>query len=31
MVILVGVDANDLYDAYCVKDEKLHVRLNNGY
>ena len=31
MIILVGVDSNDLYNAYCIKDEKLHSRLDNGY
>lgn len=31
MLILVGVDSSDLYNAYCLKDEKLHKRLNEGY
>jgi len=30
-IILVGVDANDLYDAYRTKDKKLHDRLDTGY
>lgn len=31
MLILVGVDSKDLYSAYCLKDKKLHRRLDEGY
>ena len=31
MLVLVGVDADELFDAYCLKDRKLHDRLDNGY
>tara|TARA_B100000131_G_scaffold323267_1_gene381197 strand:- start:9917 stop:10291 length:375 start_codon:yes stop_codon:yes gene_type:complete len=31
MLVLVGVSAEELYDSYCAKDEKIHNRLKNGY
>ena len=31
MLVLVGVDSQELYDAYCSKNAKLHSRLKNGY
>lgn len=31
LLILVGVDANELYDAYLAKDLKIHDRLDGNY
>ena len=31
VLILSGMDENDLYDAYCRKDKIIHDRLENGY
>ena len=31
LLIMVGVDADELYSAYTEKDEKIHDRLINGY
>ena len=31
VLILVDVDANELFDAYCKKDKKIHRRLGSGY
>ena len=31
MLIVVGVDANDLHEAYLKKDAKIRERLKNGY
>ena len=31
LLIMVGVDADELYDAYTKKDIKIHNRLSNGY
>jgi len=31
MLVLVGVTSDELYDAYCAKDEKIHNRLKTGY
>ena len=31
MLVLVGVDSQELYDAYASKNAKLHARLKNGY
>ena len=31
VLVLAGVDADELYDAYCKKDEIIHSRLKTGY
>ena len=31
LLILVGYDADDLYDAYCKKDKIIHNRLKTNY
>jgi hypothetical protein len=31
LLVLVGVDANELFDAYLAKDEKIHNRLSGDY
>ena len=31
MLILVGISAEDLYEAYVKKDKKIHNRLESGY
>jgi NTP pyrophosphatase (non-canonical NTP hydrolase) len=31
LLIMVGVDADELYNAYIKKDEKIHDRLAGGY
>jgi NTP pyrophosphatase (non-canonical NTP hydrolase) len=31
VLILVDVDAHELFTAYCKKDEKIHRRLGSGY
>lgn len=31
VLVLVDVDASELFEAYCKKDEKIHDRLMSGY
>ena len=31
VLVLTGVDASDLFEAYCRKDEIIHQRLGGGY
>tara|TARA_A100001011_G_scaffold379234_1_gene444988 strand:+ start:6502 stop:6873 length:372 start_codon:yes stop_codon:yes gene_type:complete len=31
VLVLVDVDAAELFDAYCSKDKKIHDRLRSGY
>ncbi len=31
VLVLAGIDANELYDAYCKKDDIIHSRLKTGY
>ena len=31
MLVLVGVNPEDFYNAYVMKDKKIHNRLDNGY
>ena len=31
VLVLTGISANDLYDAYCKKDKVIHDRLTTGY
>lgn len=31
VIILSGMDENDLYNAYCKKDKVIHDRLESGY
>ena len=31
VLVLTGVSADELYDAYCRKDEIIHNRLKEGY
>ena len=31
MMVLVGVDSDEFYNAYVKKDKKIHSRIKNGY